>query len=548
MSAIPVFDHAIPSSEAASFTNGERALGVDAILGNEALGEYNLSKKIALQAGVYSIKVALLPSGSLTIDGVTISGSGVFVTQIDVGTGERRFDIRLTKTTAPQKTYAAFTLYRTAKVSYKSDSSGWVFNNLLVLDNEVPDAEDPRLELPVFGLLPNWQNGITERISYLTDIMVSETAIEQRRALRKHPRRSLEASFLRHAAQRARVDAFSVGVGSGDMLVPVWQEQYRTVVDMAANAATHTITGDNLLYREFAAGELVLATNGDPAYQEVLQIDTVDVDTGVVTWRKRPSRTWPAGARLIPLKVGYISDKLSLSNQTDSVGSMTMRFDLKEPDSRFAGAWGHPTPLWKFKIDWGTAVSTDYDREDYTLDNELSPVEVTNPGNRAITNSRFAVLTKGRQALYELRQFVAAARGRAVRFHAPSFTRDVFLKSNLGGVTFDAQTAGFAETLASQQGVRKILAFVFNDGSATLYRKITGVVQLEVDGVQVERYTLDAALPAVNITAVNLVQFIVPSRFDQDSFEFSHLVDNAAAVKSSFVTRSVDGTGMVTPT
>jgi hypothetical protein len=548
MSATPVFNHPIQAPDDDKFTNGEKGLGVNAVLGSEAVGTYYLAKKLSLQAGVYSVKILLSPGGSVTFDGVTLNGSGSFITQVSIGPGERRIDITLVKSSMSEKTYAALLIYRTATVSYTSDADGWVFSTSEVLDEDIPAAQDPRLNLPVFGLLPNWQNGVTERISYLTDIMVSETAAEQRRALRAHPRRSLEASFLRQDAHRARLDAFAVGVGSSDMLVPVWQEQYRTVVDMSANAASHLITGDSLVYREFAAGEIVLATNGDPANHEVLQIETVDTGTDEITWRKRPSKLWPAGTRLIPLKVAFISDKVSMSNPIDRVGSMTLRFDFKEPDRRFAGSWGYPTPLWTFKIDRGTALTIDYDREDYTLDNQLSPVEVSNPGNRAIVNSRFAMLTRGREALYALRQFIAAARGRAVRFYAPSFTRDVFLESGLGGFLFDARVTGFAENVGVSQDSRKTLAFYFDDGSPTIYRRVLNVARVGSGESQVERFTVNEALPVIAKNMVSRVQFIVASRFDQDSFEFTHLVDEAAAVKSSFVTRSVDSSGMVTPT
>lgn len=548
MSATPVFDHPIQAPESANFTNGERGLGVNAVLGNEAVGTYYLAKKIKLQAGVYSIKLLLSPGGSLTVDGVTLTGTGVFISQIDVGSGERQFDITLVKTSPGQRAYAAFVIYRTGKVSYTSDAEGWVFDTSNIVTEDIPAALDPRLSLPVFGVLPNWQNGVTERVSYLTDIIVSETAAEQRRTLRTHPRRSLEASFLRQDALRARLDAFTLGVGSSDMLVPIWQEQYRTTADMAANAVGHTITGDSLVYREFEAGELVLATNGDPVSHEVLQIDTVDTGTGLITWRKRPAKAWPVGTRLIPLKVAFISDKVSMSNPIDRVGSMTLRFDFKEPDRRFAGAWGYPSPLWTFKIERGNALTIDYDREDFILDNEVSPVEVSNPGNRAITNSRFSMLTRGREAYHALRQFVAAARGRAVRFYAPTFTRDVFLQSDLGGFIFDARVTGFADTVGTTQDSRKTLAFVFDDGSPTLYRRILAVEQVPVADGYVERFTVNEALPVIAKTMVNRVQFIVASRFDQDSFEFTHLVDSAAAVQSSFVTRSVDSAGMVTPT
>lgn len=71
-----------------------------------------------------------------------------------------------------------------------------------------------------------------------------------------------------------------------------------------------------------------------------------------------------------------------------------------------------------------------------------------------------------------------------------------------------------------------------------------GVSEQDTIGGRVERFVLDAALPPIQNTRIERIQFVVPSRFDQDGFEFKHLVDESAAVQASLITRAVDGTGM----
>jgi hypothetical protein len=60
----------------------------------------------------------------------------------------------------------------------------------------------------------------------------------------------------------------------------------------------------------------------------------------------------------------------------------------------------------------------------------------------------------------------------------------------------------------------------------------------------VEQFTFDNPLPTIPSNEVSRIEFMVPSRFDQDGFELHHKVDNSAAVSMSVVTRSVDGAGM----
>lgn len=541
-----VFNRDIPAPTNASFTNGERALAVNTVIGDEAVGTYYLGKWVNLPPGVYNIKAMLSPGGSLSMDGTTIAASGLVTTQIDVPAGNRRIDITLTKTTGVQQCYAAFLIFRSDKVIYASHADGWVFSTSPLADGDIPAAADPRLALPVFGVLPNWANGITERVSYLTDVLTSETGAEQRRALRQYPRRSFEASFLRDNVLRARLDAFMVGVGAADFMVPLWHEQFRSTTGVAAYEVFHQFptTGDTLAYREFAANDLVLVTAGDPTAHEVLIVDTVNAATGQLTWRTRPTKTWPVGTRLIPLRRAHITDKATMSTPVDRIGSMNVRFELKDPDTRFDGDWGYCAPLWRFKIDRGSAVTIDYDRTTYVMDNGSGPVIVSNPGNRAHVNSRFAMLTKGRQHLHLLRQFIAAAKGRAVRFYAPSFTRDIFPVDDIAGISFDAEITGFSDVMEYPQWARRIIAIVFNDDSPTIYRTVVGVSEQDAIGGRVERFVLDAELPPIPHTRIERIQFVVPSRFDQDGFEFKHLVDESAAVQASLITRSVDGTGM----
>ncbi|AGF89702.1 hypothetical protein SP099_00290, partial [Salmonella phage FSL SP-099] len=72
---------------------------------------------------------------------------------------------------------------------------------------------DVRLTYPVFLPLPNWKDGVTERIEWQTDVMISESGAEQRRPIRLHPRRSFEATFLRWEEKRTLLDTTIAGVG-----------------------------------------------------------------------------------------------------------------------------------------------------------------------------------------------------------------------------------------------------------------------------------------------------------------------------------------------
>jgi hypothetical protein len=133
------------------------------------------------------------------------------------------------------------------------------------------------------------------------------------------------------------------------------------------------------------------------------------------------------------------------------------------------------------------------------------------------------------------------ARGRTVRFWIPDFMQSVHLHTNIAaGTSIDAKPAGFAENVKSPQDARSMLAIVFKDGSPTLYRTLLNVS----DEGAFERFTVGSALPAIAMSAVEKIEFMLPARFDQDGFELHHNVDQSAAVQTTLVVRSAEKAGM----
>lgn len=548
MAATPVFDIAVPSADAALFTNGERALSVAADPMAVPNGTYYLSKRIELPPGVYFIKVKLSPGGTLKIGSTELSVNGLLRTQIDITAGEQRIDISLTKG-GVGNCYAAFLIFLASDVIYASNADGWVFDTALLPNVDVPAPTDARLCMPVFTVRPNWANGVSEWVDYLTDVMTSEVAVEQRRAVREWPRRRLEASFLRKEVTRARLDTFMTGIGRKEFLVPLWHEQFPSPTGVTANEAYHQFPTDEdngLGVREFMNGDAVLIDLGNPAEYEVAIVSTVEPLTGRLNWAVAPAKTWVAGVRLTPLRKAILSDKTSLANVTDRVATTRIRFDLTEPLTTFAADWGSCSPMWQFRVNRATDIPTDFDRLSYDIDNSSGPLLYTDPGKRALVSTHVSVTLRGRRDVREFRGFMAAARGRAVRFYAPSFTQAMVPIGDLGGITFDAEPMGFAAMFPTPQEARQRITVRLKDDSPLIHRTITSVSEMVISGKHVERYILNVALPPIKARDIERIEFLVPSRFDQDSFEFSHPVDNSNAVLVAATMRSVDSAGMET--
>lgn len=547
----PVYEFTPPAPHNTSLVDGELALSVATPLASAAgATTYRLSRWFDFNGGIYTIRsvsadvASWLASITLNNGRVlfnTLIADGVLERTVHIPRGRKRLDILLTNVgSGASSCYVAFSLWQFGKVVYTSSADGWVRDTVAIVDADVPNPGDRRLSFPLFPLMPNWAGGVSERLEWKSEVMGSESDVEQRRSLRRYPRRSIEASFLRKGVARSRLDSFFLGTGKKELLLPLWHEQEYIPATLGA---TYTFAAGTLALREFLVGELVVAYASPTSY-ELLTVASAAGDT--ITFSAAPVGAWPAGTLLIPVRTAQVYDEVRFENQTDNVATVQARFDLIEPHAWPIELFDPPGPLitsWRnftFQPNRSTALSMDYSRKTFTLDAETGPTEDTDVGDRARIGMRLNLTLFGRQDVVALKTFIQSARGRAVRFWIPDFMKDIHLYDDIGGTQIDAVHSGFTQYILGPQASRSIIAVVYKDGSPTVYREVLNVT----DEGDFERFYLGASLPSAPMGSVERVMFMLPARFDQDGFELHHHVDASAAVQTTLVVRSTDSTGM----
>lgn len=408
-----------------------------------------------------------------------------------------------------------------------------------------PDLlDDPRRDLPVFTFLPNWKDGITERLSWLTDIMVSESGVEQRRSVRRYPRRSFEATILRADNPRSRLDMFMVGVGMGDFMLPIYHEQIHPGDQdpLLAEGVVQLPVGTAHM-REWRLNDLVLIMERDPSDFDVLTVIGYDDVLEQVTLQSAaPVKVWSAECRMIPLRRARFTDFPQMSMPIDRVGQARIRAELVDPETFPAPDWNFDVPLWNMRPDRAEDVTLEYSRNIFEVDYGSGMRNRMDPGNIAYVGTKVTLKLFGRDRMWQYRRFLAAARGRAVRFYMPTFAKDVMPLVAMSGLTIDVEDNGLVTYLSGPQECRVNLGVVFKDGRPIVYREIASAAALVSPAPPYRqigiRITLDENMPPIEVDEVDRIMFIQPSRFDQDSFELYHYVDDGAAVGASFVTRS----------
>lgn len=545
---------------------GEKMVSVaDPLASAAGAHTYYLARRFNFSDGNYTIEIGADDAATVWL-GTTQLNLNIIATPtlekpatafLTIPQGTYRVDVILTNLpAAPSPCYFTMVIRRGDEIVYLSDKDGWLLDDAPISDDDLPPGDDYRFTLPMFTVLPNWQNPITERLTWVTDVMDSETAAEQRRSVRRNARRQFEANFLRKGANRNRLDTFFVGIGPAEFMVPLWHEAVKMEDGLSMEAPGVAFPDGELRYREFRKGDLVFVNAGDPTDYDILQVG--DVEEMRFSWAFPPPRRWPKGTRIYPMRQARLLVNPRLNNITDDVSTATALFDLSEP-YKVPAAWGGSVaglPFFPFVIDRAESTGMEYGRRNYTIDNMSGPPVVTDHGRYTATSVSTKLRLRGRSECYRFRQFLQAARGRAVHFFAPTFMWDVALAGDIpaGALEVVVLTQGFTEYMLRPQPIRLQLCFQFSNGSPNIYATITNAMPIyrhDPDGsvstppqIVNDLLIVDQALPQINVKSLKRVSFVAETRFDQDTFELVHytnqqtVVDCAAVFRQAFNQRA----------
>lgn len=530
---------------------GERQISVaDPIGSAPGSSTFYLARRFSFTEGDYTFIVtaddaATVGIGTSQLNSRVIASPTYFVparVEVNIPAGEYRIDVVLTNLLAVSNPcFFTMVILRGEEVIYTSKKDGWLMDDVAISDDDLPPAEDFRYKLPVWTVTPNWQSGVTERLSWQTDILDSERDAEQRRSVRRNARRSFEASFLRQGADAARLDSFLIGVGPSQFLVPLWHEQVRMIDGIDIGASGVTFPNGELRLREFRKGDIVFVTIGDPNDYDLLEVG--DVEQARFNWKTLPTRQWPAGTRIYPMRLARIDPSdAQASNVTDRVRRAQVRFTLIEP-YYVEASWGTQVgglPVFGFAVDRANTLDVEYGRKSFMLDNTSGKPFVTDHGKHSSSVVQTRLKLFGRVQAFRFRQFLQAARGMARHFYAPTFMQDVYPFDDIeaGTVELRVQPQGFRSSMISPQPTRIQLAFQFRDTTPTIYVDIKEVREVgEPRNLVAEVLVLSAPLPAIDLSELKRISFMCETRFAQDTFELVHRTNQQAAVEVSCVLR-----------
>lgn len=381
-------------------------------------------------------------------------------------------------------------------------------------------SESPTLDVrgrrvSVLGHSPNWGEPVRERLEWLTDVLPALAGNEQRVGLRGVPRRWLEYSVLtRDRAETIRLETLVMGWQSRLFAVPMWQDAQTLAADLSAGSQTIpcAVSGYG-----FEPNGLVLLWLAHDRY-EALAIDSVELLS--LALKVTTLAAWPAGTRLLPVRLGRLPARQKFVRETNRHLSATLDFSLIEHPSGIAEDIGEVYAgyhVYPGSPNWADPIENEMARQIETLDYDTGAPWIEDISGLTTQIKSWHWLLKSRAEIVALRAWLDARKGRLVPFWSPTQSDDIEVVSNIG----DASTVisivniGYARYLAGRADRRHLLFETM--AGARYFRAIVG--ESEVND-EVETLTIDSPLGELLTPADILrVRFLHLVRLEMDDVE-----------------------------
>lgn len=398
-------------------------------------------------------------------------------------------------------------------------------------------------DLPVFSFEPNWVNGVTEHLEWLTDVLGSMTGFEQRRAVRITPRRFFEATFNPVGQKRSFMDLWMARFAEQEFLMPLWHDKAR--IAAAVTAGDLRLDFDNT-YREFLSDGLGLLYF-DAFSWEVVEIAGQD-DAGL-DLAAALGADWPVGTVLYPLRPAYLDDpEGSMEALSTRVGDVQLDFRVSRDNGLDLEAETltlfNGYPVVTLEPNRADNRTVQYARLFEDSDNRIGRLFRRDEAGRAFTTQFYNWQAKGRAAHHDLRQALYRLQGRQKAVWMPSFNEDVVLARDLaaGSNRLDIRQIGY-RYLGGPVGGRDYITL--DDDTGT--RRIVNVTGTSVPLAPGEDRLNLSAVAGFAAKAGRSGSFVQLVRLDQDRVEITHHTDSegvcevSAAFKSFAAGRTTAG-------
>lgn len=359
----------------------------------------------------------------------------------------------------------------------------------------------------------------TEKLQWLTKVLTRIKGTEQRISSRKNPRQLFEWNFIMEdGPERAFFHNVMFDWQARTFGLPMWHELTR--LSSAATVTDTTLTVQSTDYADYRVGGLVLIFESRSKF-DVLELSSLTPTSLVLV--SGVLNAYPSGALVMPLRTGNASRLVSGSRFVSADARMRIQFRVSDNDADLADTAAFNSFNSKVYINACNNVrgqmSEQFERDLVVVDNQTGVPIVSSRWDVGKRITQLALLGKGKQGLWELRQLLHALRGKQISFYVCSFSKDFTIDSDItAGTTINVANVGYTQ-FVQNRAPRDLVRIIYNNGDADDIRTISS--SSVVDSTR-EALVLDSAVASHTAAQVEKIMFVEKVRWDSDEISIRH--------------------------
>ncbi len=373
-------------------------------------------------------------------------------------------------------------------------------------------------------LIPmEYETPVKETLAWLTDVIESLDGREQRIALRKQPRQTLEVTYLLDSNDRQRMQAILFDWMDNIFGFPLWHERVTLSAAVSAGATTFPCLGADGV--DFRVGGLAAVIGSNSSF-DVINIATVS--STQITSVSPCINSYAAGVRVVPLRTARLVRAVAGTRSYVQLESFRTTFEVVDNDT--GAVTGSTTP--GFWTTYNSRVLFDdpnfmdgqmrqeFSRRIYRIDNETGQVSQVSLWDRNKRSAQKGFVLRNRADIYTFRKLLSSLRGRQKAFWMPTFIEDLTPAANIviGTATLDITAIDYVRFVNGRLPM-SVFKITFTDGTS-LVRTILSAATVSAT---VERLTLNTTWPANRTVAeVRRIEFYELMRFDTDEIVINY--------------------------
>lgn len=354
---------------------------------------------------------------------------------------------------------------------------------------------------------------LVETLEHLTDVMLAVDGSEVRVPLRNLPRAKYDYKFPVKLLETPAIYNMFYSKLRGKFAIPIWSQAVGTL-DAITIGGSSVVLNTEVEYFDYYSGGMafIYLSNDNWEFVEIASIDTA---TNTLTTLNPMTKNWSSGAYVMPLRVGYVEDKVSrVTNGFSSIYNLSF-----EVIDNTVVAPIVPTQYKTFDVYTteglrpGGALNRDIISLVDLVDQDLGPVFKRTQWANSRYSYNHRIVLDNPSDIKNLKARFQRHMGKSREFWQPTFDVNLRIKA-ISGTMIDISSDDFIKYKKHEHIAIKKL-----DTGEWVFNKIVATSQLDPDTV---RLTVDTTT-TTPLSNIYYASYLGKCRLDSDTLQINHL-------------------------